>query len=224
MLSTTSPRSVTLHQIASKIGLIGVGFASGFLILAYLLAGDIYDYQDSVQSNLPEVDAIVCLAGGRGRIVAAGDLWNRYWEKAHIPGASKHVPKLYFSGMGHSITWAILSKQVKKAVVQRISSEDVIIENESSNTDANARWLATYAQEKHWDTILLLTSSYHMKRARFIFDHVLKTLENPIDLETFSVYQEPYAANEWRSGPNGIRVTLLEYLKWVYYRVIWKSF
>jgi hypothetical protein len=62
-----------------------------------------------------------------------------------------------------------------------------------------------------------------MKRARFIFDHVLKKKENPIDVETLSVYQEPFASEEWRDGPNGIRVTLIEYLKWVYYQSIWKS-
>ena len=44
----------------------------GALALAYVMAGDIYEYQDTVDGvHLPEVDAIVCLAGGRGRAAEA---------------------------------------------------------------------------------------------------------------------------------------------------------
>ena len=70
-------RSEYLWHLVLFIG----GLAFGFSLLASLLAGDIYDYQDTViQDDLPEIDAIVCLGGGRGRIGAAGDLWYRYWE------------------------------------------------------------------------------------------------------------------------------------------------
>jgi uncharacterized SAM-binding protein YcdF (DUF218 family) len=210
----------------TEVSLFGLGITVGALALAYLLAGEIYEYQDTVvAAHLPTVDAIVCLAGGRGRIAAAGDLWYRYWEQAREPSFPKRkVPKLYFSGMGPQANWNVLSKYLKKSVLQAIRQNDVVIENESSNTSANAQWLARYAQERHWKRILLLTSSYHMKRARLIFDYVLKTQENPIDVETLSVYQEPFGLQEWRTGPNGIRVTLLEYIKFVYYKSIWRSF
>lgn len=213
------------RRFLKEMGFLGMSVTVGALLLAYYLAGEIYDYQDTVDgAHLPEVDAIVCLAGGRGRIAAAGDLWYRYWEQAHGFGMSKKkIPVLYFSGMGPQSNWNALSKQLRRGVLQSIRQNDVIIENESSNTDTNARWLARYAQERHWKRILLMTSSYHMKRARFIFNHVLKTRENPIDVETLSVYQEPFASEEWRDGPNGIRVTLIEYLKWIYYQSIWKS-
>jgi uncharacterized SAM-binding protein YcdF (DUF218 family) len=214
----------SVRRFLGYLGLLWVGFTLGFLILAYLMAGDIYDYEDTVDiTNLPRVDAIVCLGGGRGRITAAGDLWYRYWERARQVHSSIKVPKLYFSGMGRQVNWSLLSKQLKKPVLQQIRLDDVVIEKESSNTDANARWLADFAQERHWKKIVLLTSSYHMKRANFMFDHVLKTSENPIDVETYSVSQEPFALHQWRSDPNGIRVTLMEYLKWVYYRTIWRS-
>jgi uncharacterized SAM-binding protein YcdF (DUF218 family) len=215
-----------LRRFLSKMSLLGVGITAGAFVLSYLLAGEIYEYQDTVsESQLPSVDAVVCLAGGRGRIAAAGDLWYRYWEQAHqTQFTGQKTPILYFSGMGRQANWAVLSKQFKRPVSLVIRSSDVVIEKESSNTDTNARWLARYAQERHWRRILLLTSSYHMKRAQFIFDHVLKTQENPIDVETFSVYQDPFTLKEWREGPNGVRVTLIEYLKWVYYKSIWRSF
>jgi uncharacterized SAM-binding protein YcdF (DUF218 family) len=209
------------------MGLIGSGMVLGAIGFAYLSAGEIYNYKDSVEgTSLPEADAIVCLAGGRGRIAAAGDLWYRYWVQAQGPAGSAQskVPILYFSGVGHQVTWHVVSKQLKKPVSQAIRQSEVIIENESSNTYANARWVARYAQERHWRKIILMTSSYHMKRAQLIFDEVLKREETPIEIETFSVYQEPFARREWRNGPNGVRVTLIEYLKWVYYRSVWKTF
>src|SRR3954468_23943056 len=68
------------------LGSMLLGMALGVLTLAFVLAGDIYEYQDTVDGvHLPEVDAIVCLAGGRGRIMAAGDIWYRYWELSQTP-------------------------------------------------------------------------------------------------------------------------------------------
>ena len=214
-----------LRQVTGYVGVLGFGVVAGALILAYLLAGDIYEYEDTVEvSHLPEVDAIVCLAGGRGRIAAAGDLWYRYWKIVNTPSSPiQKLPVLYFSGVGRQVNWAITAKQLKPQVLQVIHPENIVIENESSNTDTNARWLFRYAQKARWKNIVLLTSSYHMKRAHFIFDHVLKTMENPIDLETYSVNQEPFSLKLWRNDSIGVRVTLLEYLKWVYYRSIWKS-
>jgi uncharacterized SAM-binding protein YcdF (DUF218 family) len=202
-------------------------FVSGALLVffsaTYMLSGEIYDYQDSVDgTHLPVVDAVVCLAGGRGRIAAAGDVWYHYWEMAHDqPELMPRIPVLYFSGMGKQANWNVLSKQFRRGVLQVLHREAVVIENESSNTDENARWLADYSKQKQWRKILLLTSSYHMKRARFIFGRVLNLRENPVDVETLSVYQEPFTSDEWRGDLNGIRVTLMEYLKWVYYRSFW---
>ncbi len=212
-----------LRRFAIGMGRLGLGSALLALLLAYFFAGDIYDYKDTVDgTHLPKVDAIVCLAGGRGRIAAAGDLWYRYWELSHQKSLTPvQVPVLYFSGMGRQVNWNLLSKQLRSGVLQVLRPENVVIEKESTNTDANARWLARFASDKHWKVILLLTSSYHMKRSRFIFDHVLKTLGTSMAVETFSVYQEPFGAEEWRSGPNGTRVTLIEYIKWIYYRTMW---
>jgi uncharacterized SAM-binding protein YcdF (DUF218 family) len=217
-----------LIQIQRLFSFFGILLAGCLLLgggLSYYFAAEVYDYQDTVDgAHLPEVDAIVCLAGGRGRIAAAGDLWYRYWETAQRNGPGRgHVPTLYFSGMGRQANWNAVSRQVRKGVLQVLKPNHVLIENESFNTDANARWLARFAQKLRWKRILLMTSSYHMRRARLIFDHVLKASENPIELETLSVYQEPFSPDEWRLDANGVRVTFMEYWKWLYYQSVWKS-
>lgn len=198
------------------------GILIGILGFAFLLAGDIYDFSDSANSaHLPPVDAIVCLGGGRGRISAAGDIWYQYWlEKkalSQTPPASP-PPILYFAGMGKQATWSLISRQVRRSVLQVIRPQDVVIETESSNTDANAQWLGRYAKEQNWKRILLVTSTYHMKRARFLFEKILRSQGYPVEIQTFSVSQEPFNPRDWRKDLVGIRVTVLEYLKWIYYR------
>jgi len=75
-----------------------------------------------------------------------------------------------------------------------------------------------------------------MRRARLIFDrlleqdHQLRAMlrggEAPqlqrIRVETLSVYQEPFEPGEWITELHGIRVTLLEFVKWLYYAHVWK--
>ena len=209
------------------------GIAVGTVALAYFLAGEIYDYQDTVDGvHLPRVDAIVCLAGGRGRIAAAGDIWYRYWELAQhpIPGApAQPVPSkppiLYLSGVGPNSKWNILGKSLRRGVWGVVQPENVILENKSEDTQSNAEWVARYARERGWERILLITSSYHMKRAKFIFERVLARgqLKAPVGIETYSVYQEPFEPGEWRTAFHGVRVTVWEFLKWVYYKSVWKG-
>src|SRR4051812_16668903 len=59
------------------------GMIFGIFFLAFFAGGVIYDFEDSVQGEiLPPVDAIICLAGGKGRIPVAADLWYRYWKRS----------------------------------------------------------------------------------------------------------------------------------------------
>lgn len=207
-----------------------LGMTLGALALAYVLAGDIYEYQDTVDGvHLPDVDAIVCLAGGRGRIAAAGDIWYRYFELSHTPfvgaGASPYpgqTPLLYISGMGPQSTWKALTRQLRRGVLEVVRPENVVLETESVNTETNAIYVARYAKQRGWERILLITSPYHMKRARFMFEGVLRAQGVAMDIETLSVYQEPFEPGEWRGGFHGIRVTMTEFLKWVYYKSFWR--
>ena len=196
-----------LGKYQSKYRLAGalfLGILLGIFILAFVSAGEIYDYQDSVDGvHLPEVDAIVCLAGGRGRIAAAGDIWYRYWELSRVPvrGSGKNPvprnpPVFYISGMGPQATYKVLSHQLRPGVLEVLTPEGTVIENESSNTEENAEWLQRYAKQHAWEKILLITSRYHMKRARYIFGRLLITEKDPdLEIETLSVYQEPFGSN-----------------------------
>jgi uncharacterized SAM-binding protein YcdF (DUF218 family) len=194
------------------------GMVVGALLLASVMAGEIYEYQDTVDGvHLPQVDAIVVLAGGRGRISTAGDLWNRYREQ--FP--KDQVPVLYVSGMGHQSSWSSFARQLRRGVLEVIRPENVVLETESMNTEENARWLVRTVKQRGWKKILLTTSSYHMKRARMMLDETFHSLGTPVAIETSSIYQDPFEQAEWRSSFIGFRVTLIEYIKFIYYRHFW---
>lgn len=196
------------------------GMFIGAFALPLIRAGDIYEYQDTVDGvHLPEVDAIVCLAGGRGRIAAAGDLWYRYNEGLE---AGEKPPILYISGMGRQASWSSFRRQLRTGVRDVVRPEHVILENESYNTETNAIWLSKYIAENHWKRIILITSPYHMKRAAMIFGSILQAKGTPVQIDTLSAFQEPFEPGEWRSSVHGVEVTFTEYLKWVYYKYLWK--
>lgn len=219
-IPTSSPQSVTKGHFPrwlQNASFFLVGLFLGALLLAYLRAGEIYEYADTVDGvHLPPVDAIVFLAGGRGRISAAGDLWYRYREK----DASKKVI-LFASGLGSGVEWPTLRRLFRKGIQEVIQSEDVVLERQSGNTFENAALFLHEAHRRGWKRILLVTSRYHMKRAQMMFDRLSRLSGYPLTIETSSVYQEPFEPGEWRLAPQGIQVTLTEYLKWIYYRTFW---
>lgn len=211
--------------LSAVLFVLGVGI--GAFALTLFSAGEIYDYQDSVDGvQLPSVDAIVVLAGGRGRISFGADVWYRYYELSLRPlrplapnPIPRQTPVLYLSGMGSSVSYASLSTQVRRGVLSSLTPESVVIEKESADTEENAEYLVRYAKTRGWRRVLLVTSSYHMRRARLIFERVSG---GAFTIETLSVFQDPFDANEWRSTLQGIKVTVAEYFKWIYFRAFWE--
>ncbi len=221
----SQPRSVSWRSFRWKgaavfFAALG-GFALGVFALALMNASVLYDDLDTCDGvNLPAVDAVVVLAGGRGRIAAAGDIWYRYWEDAQTTDKSKRVPVFYVSGMGPRSTWATLESQVRRGVAPILQSETVILETESSDTVENAEWFIKNAKKYSWRRILLMTSSYHMARSREIFDRAISQERLPLEVETLSILQDPYSKQEWSTELQGVRVTLTEYFKWLAFRLL----
>ena len=155
-------RKLILSINFKVLGYLSLGAAIGAFIFAWVAAGEIYDYQDTVDgANLPGVDAIVCLAGGRGRIAFAGDLWYRYWEQTD-PGAA--VNPLPF-GMDIS-QLAGFELPIRRGVIDVLTPKNVVLETESTNTEENA-WLLTTQNEMAGPEFFSLLR-YHMKRAEYL--------------------------------------------------------
>jgi uncharacterized SAM-binding protein YcdF (DUF218 family) len=209
-------------QIFASFSFFLLGLLSGVLLFAFVKAGALYDYQDTLDGAfLPPADAVVVLAGGRGRISAAGDFWFRYYEREEA-GEIEAAPMLYISGMGPNSNWATFEKSLRPGVLKAMKPSNVVLETESRNTEENALWVVKNARLRGWKRLVLMTSPYHMRRSRFIFAKVLERTDLKLEVDTLTIYQEAFSSEEWRESANGIRVTMIEYLKWLYYTTFWK--
>ena len=209
-------------QILTSFFFFVLGLLSGVLLFTFFKAGTIYEYSDTLDgAYLPPSDAIVVLAGGRGRIAAAGDFWFRYFEREDA-GEIEAAPFLYISGMGPNSNWATFAHSVRPGVLKAMKPSNVVLEVESRNTEENALWVVKNARLRGWKRIVLMTSPYHMRRSRFIFAKVLEQADLKLEVDSLTIYQETFSSEEWRDSILGIRVTMLEYLKWLYYTTFWK--
>lgn len=201
------------------------GIGLGAFFVSFLVAGEIYDYADTVDGvKMPNVDAIVCLAGGRGRIAAAGDIWNHYHElAARNESGITAIPTLFISGAGQKANFSVVASQFREGVRKMIRPTDVMVENKSENTVENAFEFIQIAKERNWHHILVITSPYHMRRSVYLFQKMSAADRYELKIETLTFYQEPFEPGEWKSSLIGIRVTLLEYAKWIFYRFFWTT-
>jgi len=191
--------------------------ATSFLFLL-LAAGDIYDYRDDFDADvLKNADVILCLAGGRGRIAYAARVWSDARESRL--SAKIKAPIFYLAGVGIGTEFKNLKEfGIPESILEELHQDTVIIEGVSQNTYENAQLFRSFARQQGWKKVLVVTSSYHMKRARFILQ---KTLDPDVQIFSKSSLVESYDDQHWRTSFRGIVVTFVEYIKWLYYRRVY---
>jgi uncharacterized SAM-binding protein YcdF (DUF218 family) len=191
-----------------------VGGLLAAALLVWFAAGEIYDYSDSfdLSKDAKEIEVVVVLAGGKGRIPLAVDLWKKI-RSAH---SGRTGPVLFLSGLGRNTGMDALPGQgVSSEDFKLFTKENLVFENVSENTYENAQLFASFARQKGWRQVVLVTASYHMRRAEFIFKRVL---DPEVKVRTETLDAGHFGRNEWRRDGYSIRVTVIEYFKWLYYR------
>ena len=84
-----------------------------------------------------------------------------------------------------------------------------------SNTVEEARAIRTLATNKGADSLIIITDPFHTLRTRVIFKHELR--DRAIDIQVRPVGGHWYRSNTWYKTPEGIRLTIEEYLKIILY-------
>lgn len=147
------------------------------------------------------IDAVVVLAGGKGRV--------------------EEGVRLYRTGKGERLFLIGVDPAVRKSdlFVERPlerSGEEVYLEKASRNTLENAIFAREMLLKHNVRSILLLTSRYHMKRSLLIFRNIL-----PKDI---AIYPYPVTvkntSDSWWSHGGSLRLLFSEFYKYCLYRVI----
>ena len=179
------------------------GLFSLVVLLALVLAILFVDFVYKTFSFHPrdvKTDAIVVLAGGRGRIEEGVRLYR-----------DRQGERLFLIGVDPSVRKADLFRE--QAGTR--GGDEVYLEKVSRNTLENALYARDLLLKSNTRSIRLITSRYHMKRALLLFRHTL-----PKDI---AIYPHPVASknqkDEWWNHGGSVRLLCSEFYKYCLFRL-----
>ena len=155
-------------MIARLLSLVAILYGLGFAIYAVTLGGPAPD-------DAPKSDAIIVITGGKGRIEHAAELLRqRKGERLLIAGADPSVRKVDL------VRRLRLDRNLLDCCVD-LGSESV---DTRSNAEEAKRWI----ERRGYKSVRLVTSDWHMRRARYEFNRQLK---NDVAVVSDAVKTEP---------------------------------
>ncbi len=170
-----------------------------------------------------QADAIVVLNTGveyYSRLIEAADLYNEgYADRIIINGNRKMDIERELEAKGYEpcCFWyenglrILALYHVPRNKVIPISAEDVY------DSTGEAEIVGNYLKSMGVKRIIITTSKYHTKRARFIWK---KLYGNDFSLKIVSAKTDPFDPEAWWQDSRQIRWVLAEYGAWIYY--YWK--
>jgi uncharacterized SAM-binding protein YcdF (DUF218 family) len=155
-------------MIARFLSLLVLLYALGFVIFAFTLG-------KPAPATAPVTDAAVVLTGGSGRIEHAIDVVRQ--------GKSK---RLLVAGADPSVRKADLAQRIPRSA--QLLKCCVDLGSESVDTRSNAEEAGRWLAKGQFHSLRLITSDWHMRRARYEFG---KVLGSKYEVVTDAVRTEP---------------------------------
>ena len=164
------------------------------LVLSVLFVDFVYKTFSLAQREV-RTDAVVVLAGGRGRI--------------------EEGVKLYQGGQGHLLFLIGVDPLVKKReLYQGAGADNVFLEKVSRNTLENAIYARDLIAQHRVSSITLITSRYHMKRATLLFRNALA--------KDVAIYPHPVDSSnlkeDWWIHGGSFKLLFSEFYKYCMFR------
>ena len=149
----------------------------------------------------PKTDGIVVITGGQQRLTDGLRLLEI--------GAGK---ALLVSGVGRGVSKSVLAQELELgASVIKLLDCCVTLEFTANDTRGNALAASKWAAKNEFQSLRLVTSNYHMPRAKHVFTSKMPNLElyfwpvSPVDL----------TLGTWWQKPGMIRLLAREYAKYL---------
>ncbi|NGM83569.1 YdcF family protein [Paenibacillus sp. 7124] len=166
-----------------------------FIFLTILCAGRFLVVAESPKN----VNAIIVLSGGAGRVEKAVDLYK-----------AGYAPYLVLSNYREGASSS--GNMLQTTLTLGVPAEAIFTENKALSTYDNAALTLPIMKEHGFTSAIVVSSDFHMRRVKFIFDHVYK--KSGIEL-TYVSSVSGYDAKRWWSRPYSRGITFSEYAKMV---------
>ena len=180
---------------------LAIGFFSGaalwFLIWSspvtyrFLASGLEMQFPVVMAEESPTADAIAILGGGVGcntNEYPYGEMWtsaDRVWHGARLYKAGK-APKIFITGGGTTFGTAMLLQDFG------VPKEAIVCNLTARNTEEESKFIASVGVKR----LLLVTSAWHMRRAKLMFEKYAPELE----IIPAATDYEALVRCGWRSG------------------------
>ena len=159
-------------------------------------------------------DVLMALGGGVGESGKVGQGYEERVDSAvklYRDGSAKKV--VYSSGYKYIMKEAEVMKAL--SVFMGVKAEDIILDEEAYNTYDMVMHLKKLMRDNGWNSAILVSSPYHMKRLKMLCDKNLK--DTP-------VYYVPVERSSFYDHDNGTRLNqvrgiIQEYLAILYYKL-----
>jgi len=159
-------------------------------------AGNFWVVDESPQAS----DAIVILSDDdydAVRASRAADLFKADW-----------APRIVASGRSLR-PYASIAELMQHDLTDRGVAADAVVRfpNRARNTLEEAGAVSTFLTSRGWKKILIVTSNYHTRRARYIYDHVLAP---GTELRMVAAADPAYDPNSWWRTREGLKTFFYE--------------
>lgn len=168
--------------------------------------------------NIPQYsDVIVVFAGGVGESGKAGQGYEERVKQAVDLYKQGYAPYMIFStGYIYAFQEADVMKVL--ALSLDVPADAILLEKKAANTYENVKFTKQILDKEGWDSILLVSSPYHMRRVALVFRKIAKE---------FHVTYTPISKSRFYGHGNNasldqIRGIMHEYLGIIYY--LWKGY
>lgn len=184
-----APRWRRFLALCVLVGLFA--FGTGFLVFADRVA------RTSAPAH-PHADGIVALTGGEQRIEDAAALLTH--------GSAR---RLLISGVDESTSADALAERSRE--LARALECCVDIGREAQDTRGNAEETRDWAVRRGYDSLIVVTSAYHMPRS---LAEIRRELPD-VELVPYPVNPDNRDYADWQSDPELFKLLLVEYTKYI---------
>ena len=194
--SEARPRRSGLLSAAALLAAIALSaFAGGFVVFAERVA-------NAHVPHRPRADGIVALTGGADRIEDAAALLG-----------SGSASRLLISGVHERTTGGALAERSPQ--LARLMACCVDLGRDALDTRGNAREAGEWVRRKGYDSLIVVTSAYHMPRS---LAEIARELPG-VKLVPYPVNPEGRDYSGWQGDPDLFRLLLVEYTKYILARL-----